>query len=74
MNRHQLIVGALGVLGLLDRRAQRPRLEHDREQQDGDADADALDLVRVAQLLDSLEEREQPAHENSTIATTNAQK
>ena len=50
------------MVGLLDRRAQRERLEHDRDQQDPDGDAEALDLVRVAQLRDALVEREQAAH------------
>ena len=53
----------LDVLRLLDRGAQRERLEHDRD----DAGCrprtvEVLDLVRVAQLLDALVEREQPTH------------
>ena len=42
--------------------AQRPALEDDGEQQDADGDRQALDLVRVAQLLDALVEGEQAAH------------
>ena len=47
---------------LLVRGAQRQALEHHGEQEDADGDAEALDLVRVAQLLDALVEGEQAAH------------
>ena len=50
------------LAGLLVGRAQRETLEHDGEQEDADGDAEVLDLVGVAQLLDALVEGEQPAH------------
>ena len=42
-------------------RPKRPTLEHDREQQHPDREADVIELVRIAELLDAFEDREQSA-------------
>ncbi len=60
--RHHATSSRLDVAGLLVRGAQRDRLEDDGEEQDADGDAEVLDLVRVAHLLDALVEGEQAAH------------
>ncbi len=50
------------VLRLAVCRAQRDRLEHDGEPEDRDGDDEVLRLVRMAHLLDALEQGEQAAH------------
>ena len=54
--------GLTDVVRLLHRRAQRERLQHDRHEQDPDRNAEALHLVRIAELLDALVQGEHAAH------------
>jgi len=49
------------VPALVQRSEQRERLEHDRDEQHDDGDARIFELVRMDQLLDALEDREQTA-------------
>ena len=61
-HRHHDVSAPLHVAGLPVRRAQRERLEDDGDDEDADGDAEVVDLVRVADLLDALVEGEQAAH------------